>query len=561
MTRLIRRRRTPRARGVAVGITLVSAVLVALVGTAVVNAYVAERTLQAATEDTYTYVGDLMAERVSGVADAVADVVVGTVAEIERHGDALDGELFLDAMVTQLDREPAAGSIFVADPDGRVMLLAPFDDGYVTLEVTPIAGNRTHVVRTEYDADLEVITAREADDDYTVTDRTWFRAGLEADELVWSDPYISVRTGEVAVSPVLAARVDGEVVAIVGADLDLDLLGGLLEDIPLGGDARAFILASDGSVIAAPAGARDDVRRALDAGMTVPDAADLGLPQGTLVPHAPEDGTPPASPPPEAAGEGSAPPDVSNNVVVERAMDPDTGIDWVLHLDADPAALAPAVSSMKRVTMVVTGVSIALVVAAALIALRLYRPLRMMRQRAETDALTRLANRYDFQRRGRAILRAAQAGGDDALMVLFDLDGLKRANDEFGHDAGDTVLAAVGDALRESVRSRDMAARIGGDEFAAIITLRDGAQPVDIARRLRDNVARVVSRSCAAGAQVGVTAGFAVASEAGFDLRPLQSAADQALVAGKKVHKGRTYAPGHEQGPGPQVPAGSVPLD
>ena len=88
-----------------------------------------------------------------------------------------------------------------------------------------------------------------------------------------------------------------------------------------------------------------------------------------------------------------------------------------------------------------------------------------MRHRAEHDALTRLLNRSTLDAR----LESAVAEEHEDLLVMFlDLDRFKAVNDTFGHDAGDTVLLAVAERLRNAVRPSDDVGRYGGDEFVAV---------------------------------------------------------------------------------------------
>lgn len=86
------------------------------------------------------------------------------------------------------------------------------------------------------------------------------------------------------------------------------------------------------------------------------------------------------------------------------------------------------------------------------------------------DGLTSLPNRRFYDRTFAARLAAARKDGPkDALLIRIDLDHFKHVNDTLGHEAGDLVLARVGDVLRESLREGDFAARIGGDEFSILM--------------------------------------------------------------------------------------------
>ena len=76
----------------------------------------------------------------------------------------------------------------------------------------------------------------------------------------------------------------------------------------------------------------------------------------------------------------------------------------------------------------------------------------------------------------------AERRGSVAALLFIDVDGLKRVNDEQGHAEGDRLLCATADLLRETLRSSDVLARIGGDEFVALLsrdTAMDGAEVLD----------------------------------------------------------------------------------
>lgn len=110
------------------------------------------------------------------------------------------------------------------------------------------------------------------------------------------------------------------------------------------------------------------------------------------------------------------------------------------------------------------------------------------RKLAETDALTGLYNqRYFHETLRREVLRAQRYERALALIV-FDVDDFKSINDKVGHLAGDRVLAQAADRLREAVRSVDVAARIGGDEFAVILPESSADDTDQLYRRVQSSM-------------------------------------------------------------------------
>ena len=110
------------------------------------------------------------------------------------------------------------------------------------------------------------------------------------------------------------------------------------------------------------------------------------------------------------------------------------------------------------------------------------------RKLAETDALTGLYNqRYFHETLRREVLRAQRYERDLALIV-FDVDDFKSINDSIGHLAGDRVLAQAADRLREAVRSVDVPARIGGDEFAVILPESSAEDADQLYRRVQSSM-------------------------------------------------------------------------
>ncbi|HKJ95356.1 MAG TPA: EAL domain-containing protein [Gammaproteobacteria bacterium] len=101
-----------------------------------------------------------------------------------------------------------------------------------------------------------------------------------------------------------------------------------------------------------------------------------------------------------------------------------------------------------------------------------------LRHHAYFDALTGLPNRMLFAERLEAAEREAQRHGQLFSLLYVDVDRFKETNDRFGHEAGDALLRSMADRLRECTREHDTVARIGGDEFAVILTDVDNVRSV-----------------------------------------------------------------------------------
>src|SRR5580765_8196331 len=113
-----------------------------------------------------------------------------------------------------------------------------------------------------------------------------------------------------------------------------------------------------------------------------------------------------------------------------------------------------------------------------------------LRSLSLTDELTGLYNRRGFSTLAERHLSLARRKGQDLLLVLADIDGLKPINDTFGHHAGDQVVIDAANVLRGTYRRVDIIARIGGDEFTAF-PIEAGPDSAEILmNRLQDNIAK-----------------------------------------------------------------------
>jgi len=107
---------------------------------------------------------------------------------------------------------------------------------------------------------------------------------------------------------------------------------------------------------------------------------------------------------------------------------------------------------------------------------------------AHQDSLINLPNRRGFMRELERLIARVDRYGINAAMLFVDLDGLKMINDTFGHRAGDEALIQVANLLAKGVRSSDVVARIGGDEFGILLEASDDNDAHETATRLVDQI-------------------------------------------------------------------------
>ncbi len=177
--------------------------------------------------------------------------------------------------------------------------------------------------------------------------------------------------------------------------------------------------------------------------------------------------------------------------------------------------------------------------AQAAVALENARLHGILERQALVDGLTGLANRRHCEEELDAELARAERLGGPTALVLADLDDFKGVNDRHGHPAGDAVLCAFAELLRESVREIDTAARFGGEEFMLVLPGTDAAGGSNVAERVRAALAeRVIVTP--GGAAIRITASFGVATAPpSSTAADLISAADTALYDAKHAGKNR----------------------
>jgi two-component system cell cycle response regulator len=211
-------------------------------------------------------------------------------------------------------------------------------------------------------------------------------------------------------------------------------------------------------------------------------------------------------------------------------------------------ALAPSVSSERNADQLV-----------ALVARELGGPVRItalmdeQQLLATSDALTGLRNRRAFVELGRVEINRSQRYVLPLSLLVIDVDHFKSINDCHGHAAGDRVLAALGALLQRQLRTPDLPARWGGEEFVVALPNTDGAGGKVVAERLRRAVEALAIEQD--GTPIAVSASFGVASfRPGESLESLVDRADRAMYTAKFNGRNQVMS---EEPLGEEQPTGS----
>jgi diguanylate cyclase (GGDEF)-like protein len=159
-------------------------------------------------------------------------------------------------------------------------------------------------------------------------------------------------------------------------------------------------------------------------------------------------------------------------------------------------------------------------------------------EEARTDQLTRLPNRRHFDEYC-TLLASRRRLTDRVAILAVDVDHFKRLNDMYGHQIGDQVLRAIGNAIQISVREDDLPARYGGEEF--IVLLRNPALGValEIGERIRTTVREMDLVDFGVTDRVTVSVGVASGKGAGEPISDIVERADRALYAAKRTGRDR----------------------
>lgn len=215
-------------------------------------------------------------------------------------------------------------------------------------------------------------------------------------------------------------------------------------------------------------------------------------------------------------------------------------LGWTSH----PFATAFAQSWSSILTFEALTAAVAL--AFLLLSMSKERAEASFRQAALVDYLTGISNRRAFIEEAERTIRR-EAGKRSLSLLLFDIDRFKAINDRYGHPAGDQVLRSFCSVVSRLLPPGSLFGRLGGEEFAALITAAEMEQAYELGEQIRRAFADV--SVCAEGKEVRATTsvGVATSPQGHVGLDDLLSAADAALYVAKSLGRNCVHAHGLEE--------------
>lgn len=170
----------------------------------------------------------------------------------------------------------------------------------------------------------------------------------------------------------------------------------------------------------------------------------------------------------------------------------------------------------------------------------LQHALESARGEAMNDPLTGILNRRGFEARAQQIIAANN--GKELHLLMLDIDHFKKINDRYGHLFGDKVIHGIADILRSKVRGQDCVARLGGEEFAVLLTETDLSGALVVAETIRSGIESCKIHKINSGEKIGgitISIGVAPLNSSGTLVEAIDRA-DQALYVSKGEGRNRT---------------------
>ena len=465
-------------------------------------------------DDVANRIGERTGDLIAGELDDAVEAL-DLIDELVDDASLVDPSDSIDRILAgQVAALPQLAGAYIGFPDGTFRYVRRTDDSLVLKRIS-VDGDRLVTEAVLGDSlvpgPIDVI----ADDTYDPASRPWFELADASDSIVWTEPYVFFSSGRAGVTAAVARRTaSGSLRAVIGVDLELGRLAAFIDDLPIDASAEAFIVADD-LVVAAPDAYEIETSNA-DGSVSLATLGSLGISEA-LGTNAVETG------------------DGARAIRVE--MTGERRPDWAVVIRTDRVEFVEAVRRQSRIALAATTIAgVLLLIATALFAVWLRRPIEELSTRARLDPLTGVRNRQTLLEDGERLLKRAEMDDSEIVVAVIDIDDFKAVNDRHGHAAGDAALDRLGRALRLATRPTDVTGRLGGDEFVAVVRDADDDEAESMLDRLRSTAERQLGAD-GPTARATVTIGATARSGRRITLAELIREADEQLLSGKRTGK------------------------
>ena len=417
------------------------------------------------------------------------------------------------------------------------------EPGFLTKFIRNAEPEATRVTRIYRSPDFaELSREYDPNDEYDPRHRPWFKSARISDDEIWTEPYIFYTSQLPGLTVARAVRnAQGHLIGVIGADIELAALSEFLKTQQVGSSGAAFIVYSNGDVLAHPDAAvlaqQDDPNN--QRMKRLEDLDEITAHAGKrLMQRFPD------------------------LMTLHQAHFDDFEIEserylsmfvpllnrgnnlWIMGVYAPEDEMAHTIRKGQRESIIL-GVAMSLlsITAAVLIGLLVMRPIYALQRQAREDPLTGLYNRRSFDEISGKKLASATRNGQPVSAIMIDIDSFKPINDQYGHGVGDEVLLAVSRRLFRGLSDDDLLSRHGGEEFAVLLPDASLDHSMVVAERLRQQVDESPIKTSAGSLDVTISLGVAelVNSEG---IGELLDRADQRLLRAKR--QGRNCVVGAE---------------
>ena len=165
---------------------------------------------------------------------------------------------------------------------------------------------------------------------------------------------------------------------------------------------------------------------------------------------------------------------------------------------------------------------------------------KVLQEQVIKDQFTKIYNKAYFEEILAQKISYANRAKEGLALIMFDIDDFKNINDTHGHLVGDKVLIALTSAVKKSIRSYDIFSRVGGEEFAIIMTNTSYKEVAETSERIRTKVEHMLVDSVRITISVGVST-----AEENDCVSSLYHRADEAMIMSKNTGKNTIHFPGN----------------